>query len=174
MSLREEKNPNSENRTLGCAAAGRCVLGNMEPSCFVFSCPINLRFCDLQCILDHSLYKPNMLRKCLSNKAEEHPSAADTSSFAAALRRKKKLRPPRPLVRFGKEAKQLASAGGGAGADLGADGKRFHRKLSLLISRLPTPGGAQPPLAAAPRPPRNPPLTSSRSPANHRRLAVQL
>lgn len=35
-----------------------------------FIVPINLSLCDLQCILDHSLYKYNMLTKCVSNKLE--------------------------------------------------------------------------------------------------------
>ena len=45
-------------------AASSCYISlNISPNGMSFIVQINLSLCDLQCILDHSLYKYNMLTK---------------------------------------------------------------------------------------------------------------
>lgn len=45
-------------------AASSCYISlNIKPQWMSFIVPIILNLCDLQCILDHSLYKYNMLTK---------------------------------------------------------------------------------------------------------------
>lgn len=69
-----------DGQICGCTAATSLWISS--PHDMSFNVPINLSLCDLQCILDHSLYKYNMLTKCVSNKTRKYAHDHFWSTFS--------------------------------------------------------------------------------------------